>query len=103
MYLSRAPMRGAWIEIKIHAFTTPPLIVAPPCGARGLKFVLLLLLYYLVSVAPPCGARGLKYHALADKDARRCRAPMRGAWIEILINKKGGVGKTSRPHAGRVD
>ena len=41
-----------------------------------------------LNVAPPCGARGLKYDALRHAEAHGCRAPMRGAWIEIARTHK---------------
>ena len=31
-------MRGAWIEIMTFSRSSMRLTVAPPCGARGLKF-----------------------------------------------------------------
>ena len=53
-------MRGAWIEIP-KAFAADAMSrVAPPCGARGLKYLKPMDNNVVKLVAPPCGARGLK-------------------------------------------
>ena len=53
-------MRGAWIEIFDSGYLIPFLVGRSPCGERGLKSVMLILLEMVIM-----------------------SLPMRGAWIEM--------------------
>ena len=57
------PVRGAWIEINLHAARRRGDHGRSPCGERGLKFV-----NYGLPPQRPCGS-----------------LPVRGAWIEIFF------------------
>ena len=80
-----------------------------PCGGRGLKCPLPEPLAMLYPRRSPCGGRGLKYHCAANRaDCQRrspcggrglkcfsriqgvalaMSLPVRGAWVEILIQR----------------
>ena len=53
------PVRGAWIEIA-GAAKNRQRIRRSPCGERGLKLALGVILVLLGACRSPCGERGLK-------------------------------------------
>ena len=93
-------MRGAWIEMHRYERRQPVDGVAPPCGARGLKYVDLQKRTGEREVAPPCGARGLKCLVFDAPAPWSCRAPMRGAWIEIMADFIRGAKSAVAPPCG---
>ena len=61
------------------------MLVAPPCGERGLKSLSCRPPAALCEVAPPCGERGLKCHQFSCAITMAAgRSPLRGAWIEMV-------------------
>ena len=118
------PMRGAWIEMT-KDFVNPCLAEGrSPCGERGLKSYRLLWKHW-EQCRSPCGERGLKSVVLGLIFIGLCRSPcgerglklivgvglakgyqslpMRGVWIEILLDCLNLFAFSVAPHAGSVD
>ena len=73
-------MRGAWIEICHHTRHTRK-----------------------TECRSPCGGRGLKYRIIVRSMVSGMSLPMRGAWIEMMMNTYRLTDLSVAPHAGSVD
>ena len=74
--------------------------VAPRLGERGLKYRVLVKDHRGRVVAPRVGERGLKLRGRDRRVGRRRRSPLRGAWIEILYDRKGEENNGVAPRLG---
>ena len=96
-------MRGAWIEIDYRSALAAVASGRAPCGARGLKLATAKRDCVKLVGRAPCGARGLKFMMRYAVGVIVMSRPMRGAWIEMLMSRRPGIGGFVAPHAGRVD
>ena len=60
MPLLSRPARGAWVEILLDKYDVEDNMSRAPQGARGLKFLQVVMFYRVVIGRAPQGARGLK-------------------------------------------
>ena len=67
-----------------------------PCGERGLKYVMQKLTCDAAIGRSPCGERGLKYPWRSAALRADVSLPVRGAWIEIVVQ-----GLLALPHVRR--
>ena len=103
------PVRGAWIEIitakrgrkrekrrspcgerglKYACYLQPAEHLGrSPCGERGLKSLLAAVISSALPCRSPCGERGLKSLQVNHAVTTSASLPVRGAWIEILVNR----------------
>ena len=123
-FRGRSPSWGAWIEILskkkdgIEIIVAPPrgerglkylyapffssvAAVAPPRGERGLKLAICFPFSIAAKVAPPRGERGLKFHALMmGLYSVTRRSPSWGAWIEMAVGRELDVFASVAPPRG---
>ena len=75
------PMRGAWIEIRLTPAEIEQ-VCRSPCGERGLKLQMVVILL-LARLSLPMRGAWIEIDT-AENIARAAKSlPMRGAWIEI--------------------
>ena len=79
------PARGAWIEMAICGFPSPPCCCRSPHGERGLKCPSGVPRVKGGECRSPHGERGLKFseYPLMYPQKVLQSLPARGAWIEI--------------------
>ena len=96
------PLRGAWIEMLRAVSSSVSLACRSPYGERGLKF-----LDYVQLVEPesrsPYGERGLKLMVNTPTLITSGSLPLRGAWIEIVLNAERAFRQSVAPLTGSVD
>ena len=85
--LTSLPARGAWIEIASSPLKSDNRSGRSPQGERGLKF-LGLVDNYDITRRSPQGERGLKSIGRVGVDCRVPSLPARGAWIEIVRERR---------------
>ena len=95
-------MRGAWIEIAPAEGGFPVGSRRSPCGERGLKLVLMMLVSVMLGRSP-CGERGLKSQMMTYLAIRNGRSPCgeRGLKSDKSVSTGGKL--IVAPHAGSVD
>ena len=84
--LKSLPVRGAWIEMCSAKNVPTPTGCRSPCGERGLKLVLVGGQIAALAGRSPCGERGLKSSSPVTLGMAFWSLPVRGAWIEIMLN-----------------
>ena len=79
------PVRGAWVEIRSQHGLLGQYRGRSPCGERGLKYQIPLLMRVCVGRRSPCGERGLKCVALARASGRGSRSPCGERGLKLLL------------------
>ena len=99
LLLSR-PARGAWVEIIIYHLH-PKGHGRAPQGARGLKFLIQLVLLLSLSSRPARGA-WVEINKHAENNSTKASRPARGAWVEIGLMLTSFRLDCVAPRKGRV-
>ena len=82
--VSRAPVRGTWIEIYIIMILTKFNLCRAPVRGTWIEIIYQTQNKFGETVVPPYGARGLKFRGTVEaKSTLVSRAPVRGTWIEM--------------------